>query len=209
MPRWYQEKCSLQILYGSKSLIKQEKVDVSKKTLGVHDSLSGGNTGHLEFIKNKVTTWVNRMTNGPLPHHMAWIAYRHQLWPSLRYGLGTMTNDIEAAENLLNKEDYQMLNLLGVVWTVTCSLRKIHTTTFGGFSLYSLAMEQLINWINTLFQHYHIPSNISKKLDMSLWYLQLELGMPHNPFTLDYDKWGYLALLSWVKMLWTCFTIST
>jgi len=26
--------------------------------------------------------------------------------------------------------------------------------------------------------------------------------MPHNPITLDYDKWGYLTSLSWVKMLW-------
>jgi len=26
--------------------------------------------------------------------------------------------------------------------------------------------------------------------------------MPHNPITLDCDKWGYLAPLSWVKMLW-------
>jgi hypothetical protein len=65
-----------------------------------------------------------------------------------------MTKDMEAAENLLNKEDYQMLNLLGVVWTVTRGFRKIHTT-FGGFSLNSLATEQLISRINTLFQHYH------------------------------------------------------
>ncbi len=33
-------------------------------------------------------------------------------------------------------------------------------------------------------------------------YLQLQLGTPHNPITLDYDKWGHLAPLSWVKMLW-------
>jgi hypothetical protein len=94
-----------------------------------------------------------------------------------------------------------MLNLLGVVRTVICGLRKIHTI-FGGFGLYSLAIEQLISRINTLFKHYHTLSNISKKLDMSLWYLQLQLGTPHNPFTLDYNKWGYLAPLSWVKMLW-------
>jgi hypothetical protein len=37
----------------SKSLIIQEEVNVSKKTLGVHDSPSGGNMGHLEFIQNK------------------------------------------------------------------------------------------------------------------------------------------------------------
>jgi hypothetical protein len=71
---------------GSKIPIKQEKVNVSKKTLGVHDSPSRENVGHLEFIRNKFTKWVNKMTNGHLPHHMEWIAYWHQLWPGLRYG---------------------------------------------------------------------------------------------------------------------------
>ena len=53
-----------------------------------------------------------------------------------------------------------------------------------------------------LLQHYHTSTNLSRKLDASLRYLQLQLGTPHNPITLDYDKWGYLAPLSWVKMLW-------
>ncbi len=26
--------------------------------------------------------------------------------------------------------------------------------------------------------------------------------MPHNPLALDYNKWGHLAPLFWVKMLW-------
>jgi hypothetical protein len=36
---------------------------------------------------------------------MAWVAYKHQLWPGLRYGLGTMTNDITPAKKLLNNVD--------------------------------------------------------------------------------------------------------
>jgi hypothetical protein len=42
----------------------------------------------------------------------------------------------------------------------------------------------------------------SWKLDASLWYLQLQLHTLHNPLTLDYNKRGHLAPLSWVKMLW-------
>jgi hypothetical protein len=45
---------------------------------------------------------------------MAWIAYAHQLWPGLRYGLGTMTNDIEEATGVNTKTNYRMLNILGV-----------------------------------------------------------------------------------------------
>ena len=90
--------------------------------LGIHDSPSGGNAAHLTYIQEKVSTWVGRMINGHLPSHMAWVAYRHQLWPGVRYGLGTMTNDLEVTDGLLHKEDYRMLNVLGVVRSVTKGL---------------------------------------------------------------------------------------
>ncbi len=134
---------------------------------------------------------------------MAWIAYKVQLWLGLRHGPGTMTNDIKEAMSVNTKTDYRMLNILGVAQTVTKGLRTLHTT-FGGFGLLSVATEQLICQINMLLQHYHISTNLSRKLDASLRYLQLQLGMPlpHNPITLDYNKWGYIAPFSWVEMFW-------
>ncbi len=179
----------------------QEDVTVSKKTLGIHDSPAGGNEGHLMHIHNKASMWTSQMTNGNLPHHMAWVAYRHQLWPGLQYGLRTMTNDIEEAENALQESDCKMLNTLGLACTVTKGLRKLHTT-FGGFGLFSLPTEQLICHMKMLLQHFHTSTSLSRKLNASLRYLQLQLDMPHNPLTLDYDKWGHLAPLSWVKILW-------
>ena len=53
-----------------------------------------------------------------------------------------------------------------------------------------------------LMQHYHTSSNLSRKLDAFLGYLQLQLGTPGNPLELDFNVWGFLAPLSWVKMLW-------
>jgi len=64
---------------GTKSAIKQEEVTVSKKTLGIYNTPAGGNNGRLDYIKGKGMTWVNRMINGHLPSHMAWVAYKHQL----------------------------------------------------------------------------------------------------------------------------------
>jgi hypothetical protein len=125
---------------STKSLIKQEEATVSKKTLGIHNSPAGGNGGHLDYIKMKATTWVNRMTNGLLPSHMAWVAYKHQLWPGLRYGLGTMNNNIEQASTLLDDVDYRTLNVLRILRNVIKGLCKIHTT-FGGFGLFDLATE--------------------------------------------------------------------
>jgi hypothetical protein len=117
-----------------------------------------------------------------------------------------MTNDLEVTDNLLHREDYRMLNLLGVVRSMTKDLQQLHTS-FGGFGLSSLLVEQLIGRVNMLMQHYHTSTNLSKKLDVSLRYLQLQLGTPNNPFLLDYAVWDYLAPLSWVKMLWRTLTI--
>ncbi len=132
---------------------------------------------------------------------MARVTYKHQLSLGVWYGLGTMTNDLEVTNNLLHKEDYRMLNVLGVVRSVTKGLRRLHTS-FGGFGLFNLMVKQLIGQVNMLMQHYDTSTNLSRKLDASLRYLQLHLESPNNPFPLEYAVWGYLALLSWVKMLW-------
>ncbi len=105
---------------------------------------------------------------------------------------------------LLDKVNYMTLNVLGILQNVTKGLRKIHTT-FRGFGLFGLATEQLISRVNVFFQHYHVSTNLSKKLNASLGYLQLQVGMPQNPFTQDYSRWGKLTPLSWVKMLWKSF----
>jgi hypothetical protein len=111
-----------------------------------------------------------------------------------------MTNEIKPAATLLDEVDYKTLSILGILRNVTKELRKIHTT-FGGFGLFDLATEQLISRVNMFFQHYHVSTNLSKKLNASLGYLQLQVGTPQNPFSQDYSRWGKLAPLSWVKML--------
>ena len=149
---------------------------IQKDTLGIHHSPARGITAHLSYIKTKVSTWVSRMLNGHLPNHMAWIGYKHQLWSGVRYRLGRMTSNLEAADSLLHGKDYRMLNVLGVARNVTKELRRLHTA-FGGFGLFNLPVEQLISCVNMLMQHYHTSSNLSRKLDASLGYLQLQLGM--------------------------------
>jgi hypothetical protein len=112
-----------------------------------------------------------------------------------------MTNDLEATETIFNKADYEIMPILGIARTVKRELWKLHTT-FGRFTLFHLPTEQLICRINMLLQHYHTSTALSKKLDAPFWYLQLQLGTPHNPLTLPFDKWRHLTPLSWVKMLW-------
>jgi hypothetical protein len=157
------------------------KVTESKKTLGIHDLPAGGNATHLASIKEKVGIWVNRMTNGHLPNYTAWIAYKHQLWPGVWYGFGTMTNDLEVMDGLLHNEEYRILNVLGMVRSVNKGLHCLHTT-FGEFGLFNLPVEQLICRVNMLMQHYHTSTNLSRKLyvDWARLTIRFCLTMPHG-----------------------------
>ncbi len=111
-----------------------------------------------------------------------------------------MTNDFEAADSLLHNDDYRMLKILRVVCSVIKGLRCMHTT-FGGFDLFNLPVEQFTCQVNMLMQHDLTSTNLGRKLDASLRYLQLQLDMPHNLVELNYNTWGHLAPLSWVKIL--------
>ncbi len=91
--------------------------------------------------------------------------------------------------------------MVGVAHNITKGLHRLHTP-FGGFGLFNLPVEQLIYRVNMLMQHYHTSTNLSRKLDASLQYLQHQLGTSHNLLLLDYNTWGHLAPLLWVKMLW-------
>ena len=89
-----------------------------KKTLSVRDCPAGGDKAHLKHIKEKVNAWIDKMRNRHLTSSMGWIAYKFQLWPGMRYGIGTTTNNLEEAEEVLDKTDHRMLNVLGIASTV-------------------------------------------------------------------------------------------
>ena len=127
--------------------------------------------------------------------------YHYKLLASIRYELGTMTDDGKAVKKLLDKRNHQMMNVLGVASTIKAGWRKLHSI-FGGIGLYNFVTEQLIERLYLLLQHYRTSSLLSKKLDVSIAYLQLQLGVNVCPFDLDYEDWHYMAPLSWVKMLW-------
>jgi hypothetical protein len=112
-----------------------------------------------------------------------------------------MKNNMEVANKLLDETEYKMLNILGIFQNISTGLGKLHTT-FGGFKLFSLPTKQLISCVNMLLQHYHVSTNLTRKLDISLPFLLLQLGIPHTPLTLDFMKRGHLTPLSWVKMTW-------
>ena len=68
-----------------------------------------------------------------------------------------MTHDLEEEEEVLDKTDHIMLNVLGISSTVKKGWQHIYST-FGGLVLFSLATERLIERLNLLLKHYNTGS---------------------------------------------------
>ena len=55
----------------------------------------GGSHDQLELelesmpIRDKFSQWVAKVRNSHLRPNFAWVAYRLQIWPGIRYSLGT------------------------------------------------------------------------------------------------------------------------
>ena len=127
-----------------------------KKILEVKDCPARGNKPHLEHIEDKVNAWINTIRNGHLTSSMGWIAYKLQLWPRVRCGIGNTTNDPKRSEKVIEKTDHRMLNILGIASTVKKGWWRMRLT-FGRFVIVSFDTKQLIEknlscWFGTTAQ---------------------------------------------------------
>ena len=173
----------------------------AERTLGVFHSPVGGNAMHLNTLVDRIELWIRDIKNGHLSTTQAWLAYLRQLLPGIKYALGTLGNNYKTADDLFRKLEFQLLPLLGVNRHIKKGWRRL-PPAFGGVGLFSLPIEQIICRCNLFLQHYRTTSSLGKKIDMTLHWLQLQLGTHHCPLRLDYEQWKHLATDSWIKALW-------
>lgn len=186
---------------GTTSRLERKDPTDAVKTLGVYHSPVGDHAHHLSQLNMKASDWMNKIKNGHLPSAYVLLSYFHQLWPGLRYGLGTLSNSYSAAETCLTKFDYTLLPFIGVNRHIKKEWRTLHPA-YGGVGLLSLPIEQLICRSTLLLQHYNTSSIIGNKLTCSLHLLQLQIGTNGNPLLLSYKTYGHLAPNSWICSYW-------
>ena len=182
-------------------ILRQYNLDEPIKSLGVTTSPMAGHAVHLIHLKDKTDNWIALISNGHLPVSQVSMSYLFQLWPSLRYGLGTLTNDWAASSKCLASTEFKILPLIGVNRHIARPWRRLHQT-FGGIGLLDLAVEQHICRMNMFCQHYGSQSTIGKKLLASMHWLQLQLGCLGCPLLENYDTLALLASPSWIKCFW-------
>ena len=123
---------TIPLLDGSRAEIAVLSVMEARKMLGVWSSPDGSDNMHLnQVVVAKVSNWVNKIKNAHLPVHLAWKAYRHQLWPGVRYGLATLANRKDMVDSILHKLEFKMLSSLKVNQHVKVEWRHLGRK-FGG-----------------------------------------------------------------------------
>jgi hypothetical protein len=145
--------------------------------------------------------WVNNIKNAHLVSTLVWKSHLFQLWPGLRYGLGTLTNSMDDLIECTHRIEVELLPLLGVNRHIPWEWR-ILPQAYGGVGLLHLPTKQFILCTNLFLQYYKDSSIIGNKLQCLLLLLQLQIGTNMNPLQIDYNKWAYLAPSSWVTCFW-------
>ena len=172
------------------------------KMLGVWSCPAGIDTVHLqENVVGRMATWIERTRNGRLPASLAWQSFRWKLWPGIRYGLATLGSSMADLDTVLQRQQFEVLPLLGINRNIRRRWRTI-PHTFGGAGLFDLQVEQTIGWINIFLQHYGLDSTLARKFRASLEALQLELGCCGCPLDVNFTRFGHLATPCWMKSFW-------
>ena len=153
--------------------------------------------------------WTTNVKNSNLPPRSVWLSYEAQLWPGLKYGVGTTSATLEQLENKkvngkedgLGTRDHKILARLGICRSCDVPWRYI-PSSHGGMELRNLTAEATAASLNLFLQHYGTDTSLGTYLTTTIENLQLELGVTGCPFQYDYGVWSGLATDSWVKSLW-------
>jgi hypothetical protein len=194
---------SIPLFDGRREVIAKLGVNDSRKTLGVFSCPSGRSTAHIQYINDQARRWSCKLLNSALPAKWAWISYSMQLWPSLRYGLGTLSASLAQLRSALPKFAFTILPKLGVNRHIRKGWRHLHQS-FCGLGMFSLPIESAICRVNLFLQHWGNPTPIGESLRCSMELLQLETGLESCPLHHDFRILGPLCTRSWLRSFWEC-----
>ncbi len=124
-----------------------------------------------------------------------------QFWPRIGYGLCSSTATLQESGNALHRQYYQILPLGGIVRTTTVESRTIDAG-FYGVGLPNLGVEALVTMANKLLMHYGCNTATGKLMQASYFLLFIKVGLLFQPLQELYERYGYFATHSWMKMLW-------
>lgn len=186
---------------GSFEQIEHASVDTVKETLGVFTCVSGkSDDANVEMAK-KAQEWIDNAKNGKVQRRNLWFLLDASFWPKVSYGLNCNLSSFEVLSECLQKQWYQILPMGGIKRSVKKGIRQLSRGFYGAGCPHP-GVECLVAQANKIMMHYGCQSSVGLKLQMSMEFLIIELGISLQPLQESYARYGKFVTHSWLKTLW-------
>jgi hypothetical protein len=146
-------------------------------------------------------TVVDVVRNGHIHHQNVWFSLQVQFWPQVGYSSCNSVASYKELENALQRQYYQILTLGGFIRMASLNCRVVDV----GFYCPGLSqpgVEALVAMTNKLLIHFGCRTDLGTLLRTSYSFLLLELGVLFQPLQSSYQGFSFLAMHSFMKMLW-------
>ena len=186
---------------GRQVPIEQLSPHEARRTLGIRAAPDGNMEAEMEFLSSRIQSWTELIRTRRLPHHLVWSAMHTGILRTLSYPLPATTFSEQQCRQLLHP-------LLQVGLSRSHIVRSMPRVVVhgpperGGFAVPNLYTEQGIEHVKTILHFFQTPSITGYLLRASFQALQIELGLPGNPFDWSFSLWHKCATPTWLSHTW-------
>jgi hypothetical protein len=153
-------------------------------------SPNGQGKTQLKHSMNKAKEFFGKFINSSLPQEAKWVAISTVIEPAIIYPLVNTffsSNDIQPLDSIISQMKCVALGL-------NCHFPRVilHCPLLlGGMGIPSLIQKNAKDWLNYFLFNVRRPSTISIKIEISIVYTQIELGMFEQFFSLPFQAYSH------------------
>ena len=186
---------------GTTAEIEHLSVFTPHKTLGSMTSPADCGKAAIEQMQTKAQGWMDKARQAQLSRRNFWFLMERQFRSKVGFGICSNTSSVAELRECLQKIYWQLVPLGGLRSSVKRELRQLATGFYGGGCL-DPSVECAVAQVNKLLMHYGCNTVVGLKLQASMEFLILELGISDQPFQLDYSRYEKFVTAGWLKSIW-------
>jgi hypothetical protein len=181
--------------------LERLEVDEARETLGVFIAMDGNQEDQTQSLWEKANKWADQVRTGRFSHAEAWFSLQYCIMKSLEYPLMATSLSKEQCNRIMKPIRAAALPAMGINRHLTLSV--VHgPQQYQGVGIPDLWTVQGILKLWLAMQHGDAPTITGHQLRASMELHTIEIGLPGHLLQQNYQTYGQLATISWLKHLW-------
>ena len=162
---------------------------------------NGNSDGALQQMRDKAQKWIDKAREGRLHWRNFWFLLDKQFWPSVAFGISSITASLADLDQCMMKTYYSMLAIGGVRRSIRKELRQLDRG-FYGCGLPHPGIECLIAQINKLLTNYGCNTGFGIHLQTSMELMVIEGGISNQLLAQPFPRYSKWISQCWLKSVW-------